>query len=67
MSMVEKVLGIAILPVLILKRIPYHILIKPIDVPAFRNIGVAFRNRKSLSLAAERFIWYCIRTQQELK
>lgn len=58
MSMVEKGLGIAILPQLILKRIPYHILTKPIDVPAFREIGLAFRNRKSLSLAAERFVDY---------
>lgn len=69
MSMVEKGLGIAILPALILKRIPYHILTKSIDVPAFRNIGIAFRSRKSLSLAAERFIGYCeqIRVQQEFK
>ena len=69
MSMVEKGLGIAILPALILKRIPYHILTKPSDVPAFRNIGIAFRSRKSLSLAAERFIGYCeqVRVQQEFK
>lgn len=58
MSMVEKGLGIAILPQLILKRIPYHILTKPLDVPAFREIGLAFRNRNSLSLAAERFVDY---------
>lgn len=45
----------------------YHILTKPIDVPSFRNIGIAFRSRKSLSLAAERFIGYCMRTKQELK
>lgn len=60
MSMVEKGLGIAILPRLILRRIPYHILTKPIDVPAFREIGLAFRSRKGLSLAAERFVEYCV-------
>ena len=59
MSMVENGLGISILPELILKRIPYKIVIKHLDVPAFRNIGLAFRSRKSLSLAAERFIGYC--------
>ena len=59
MSMVEKELGIAILPSLILRRIPYRILAKPIDVPAFRSIGMAFRSRKSLSLAAERCVEYC--------
>ena len=63
MSMVEKGLGIAILPRLILRRIPYRILTKPIDVPAFRNIGLAFRSRKSLSLAAERFVEYCGRPE----
>lgn len=61
MSMVENGLGIAILPELILKRIPYHIITKPIDVPAYRNIGLAYRNRKLLSLAAERFVWHCER------
>lgn len=59
MSMVENGLGISILPELILKRIPYKIVIKHLDVPAFRNIGLAFRSRRSLSLAAERFIVYC--------
>ena len=63
MSMVEKGLGIAILPQLILRRIPYRILTKQIDVPAFRNIGLAFRNRKNLSLAPERFVEYCERSE----
>lgn len=59
MSMVENGLGISILPELILKRIPYHIVKKPINVPAYRNIRLAYRNRKSLSLAAEKFVLYC--------
>ncbi len=59
MSMVEKGLGISVLPQLILKRIPYRILTKHIDVPAYRNIGLAFRREKGLSLAAERFVEYC--------
>lgn len=59
MSMVENGLGISILPELILKRIPYNIITKPIDVPAYRNIGLAYRNRKLLSLAAERFVLCC--------
>ena len=33
MSMVEKGLGISVLPQLILQRIPYHILTKELDVP----------------------------------
>lgn len=59
MSMVENGLGISILPELILRRIPYHIVKKPINVPAYRNIGLAYLNKKSLSLAAEKFVLYC--------
>ena len=46
MSMVESGLGISILPQLILQRIPYRIIIKELDVPAYRNIGLAMRSKK---------------------
>ena len=36
MSMVESGLGISILPQLILKRVPYRIVAKELDVPAYR-------------------------------
>ena len=58
MSMVESGLGIAILPELILKRVPYRIIAKELDVPAYRNIGLALRDRKNASLAVKRFIEY---------
>lgn len=58
MSMVESGLGIAILPELILKRVPYRILAKELDVPACRNIGLALRDKKTVSLAMKRFIDY---------
>lgn len=58
MSMVEKGLGISILPELILKRIPYEIILKELDVPAHRKIGIGMREQKSLSLAAKRFLDY---------
>jgi len=58
LSMVENGLGISILPELILKRIPYKIIAKELEVPAFRNIGIAMREEKSLSLAAKRFLEY---------
>jgi DNA-binding transcriptional LysR family regulator len=44
MSMVESGLGISILPQLILKRVPYHIVKKEMDVPAYRSIGLALRD-----------------------
>ncbi len=58
MSMVESGLGISILPQLILKRIPYRIVAKELDVPAYREIALALRERKSASLAVKRFIGY---------
>lgn len=58
MSMVENGLGVSILPQLILKRIPYNIVAKELDVPAYRNIGLAMRNRKTASLAVKRFLDY---------
>jgi len=58
MSMVESGLGISILPQLILQRVPYKIITKELDVPAFRNIGLALRSKKSSSLAIKRFLEY---------
>lgn len=58
MSMVESGLGISILPNLILKRIPYRIVAKPLDVPAYRDIGIALKSSKTASLAVRRFMEY---------
>lgn len=58
MSMVESGLGISILPQLILKRIPYKVVAKELDVPAYREIALALRERKNASLAVKRFINY---------
>lgn len=58
MSMVESGLGISILPELILQRIPYRIVKKELDIPAYRKIGLAMRDRKSASLAVKRFLDY---------
>lgn len=58
MSMVESGLGVSLLPRLILKRLPYRILVRDLDIPAFRNIGFALRDKKTSSLAVKRFIEY---------
>ena len=58
MSMVESGLGIAVLPELILKRIPYKIIIKDLDVPAYRKIAIALKNEKTSTLAVKRFLDY---------
>ena len=58
MSMVERGLGISVLPELILQRIPYRILTKELDVPAYRSIGLALRDSRTASLAVKRFLDY---------
>ena len=56
MSMVESELGLSILPQLILRRVPYNIVAKELDVPAYRDIALALRDRKTASLAVKRFL-----------
>lgn len=58
MSMVENGLGIGILPQLILRRIPYRVVAKELNVPAYRNIGLALRSADTASLAVRRFLEY---------
>ena len=58
MSMVESGLGIGILPKLILRRAPYRIVTKSLDVPAYRDICLIMRSEKDLSLATSRFMEY---------
>lgn len=58
LSMVESGLGISILPELILKRIPYRIVIRELEVPAYRKIGLAMKDKESAPLAVKRFLDY---------
>lgn len=58
MSMVESGLGISLLPQLILQRVPYRIVAKALDVPAYREICLALRSKQSASHAVKRFLEY---------
>lgn len=58
MSMVEARLGISILPSLVLKRIPYHIVTKRLEIPAYRKIGLAMLDKKGVSSAVKEFFKY---------
>ena len=58
MSMVESGLGVAVLPRLILRRAPYQILEKELDVEAYRDIGLALRQRETAPRAVKRFLEY---------
>ena len=58
MAMVEKGLGIGILPEMILRRIPYNIEIRSLTEPYYREIGIAVKNKKMMSPAVSRFFQY---------
>ena len=46
LAMVESGMGISLLPRLILKRIPYRVAVRELDVPAYRDIALVLRNQK---------------------
>ena len=58
MAMVERGLGVSILPELILRRIPYRIEIRPLKVPYYRPIGLAMKQKTHLAPAVQKFIEY---------
>lgn len=58
MAMVEKGLGIGVLPEMILKRIPYQIAIQSFRTPYFREIVLAMKDRAKLTPATQKFIEY---------
>ena len=57
-AMVERGLGVSILPKLILRRIPYRIAARGLEPPAYRSIGLALRDRKTAPPAVRHFLEY---------
>lgn len=55
LSLVENGAGITILPKLILRRIPYKVVIKSMEAPVYRRIGLAVRDWKTAPQAVRRF------------
>ncbi len=58
MAMAEKGLGVSLLPSLILTRSPFHVVIKKIDPPCYRNIALALKDRSKANAATKRFLTY---------
>ena len=58
MAMVERGLGVGILPGLILQRIPYELEIRPLTVPYYREIGIAVKDKNRLLPATRKFFEY---------
>ena len=57
-AMVESGLGVSMLTEMILKRTPYNIVAKELDVPAYRETALALRELSTASLAVKKFIEY---------
>lgn len=56
LSMVESGIGISVLPQMRLKRCPYRVAARELDVPAYRNIGLAMRDKRAASHAVKVFL-----------
>lgn len=61
MAMVEKGLGIGILPEMILQRIPYHLEIRSLEKSYYRQICLAMKKQKHMTPATEKFIEYLMK------
>lgn len=58
MAMVEKGLGVGVLPDMILQRTPYKIEIRSFQEPYYRSIGLAMKSQKHVTPATQKFIEY---------
>ena len=58
MAMVEKGMGVSILPDMILRRIPYRVEIRSLQKPYYRSIGLALKNRTHHTPVVRKFIDY---------
>ena len=58
LALVEAGRGVTILSELVLMRNPFDVAIRPLDVPAHRNLGVCMRDCSSTSTAVRKFLGY---------
>ena len=56
MAMVEKGMGVSILPDMILRRIPYKIEIRPLKEPYYRQIGLAVKDKRHMTPTVRKFV-----------
>lgn len=56
LAMVSQNLGVALMPNLLLKRLPENVAVRPLSVPYARSLGLALRSRRYASPATLRLI-----------
>ena len=57
-SMIEKGLGISLMPELVLKDVSKDIVWKKLDKSSYRDIGIAYKNENSISNLTKEFLGY---------
>lgn len=67
MRMVERGLGISILPDRIVRRAPYDIIRRELEVPLYRDVVLAMRDRKTLSRLARQLVEYMPRGEEAVE
>lgn len=57
-AMVENGLGFSVLPELVLNGTSRKIVVKELEVPAYRDLGIAVKDKSLLSVSAQTFLTY---------
>lgn len=60
LSMVEKGIGVSLLPSMLLDRAKYRIKSVPTDIPVKRTVGIAYLDYDMLPIAAKRFVKFIL-------
>ncbi len=60
LSMVEKGIGVSLLPSMLLDRAQYRIKAIPTDIPVRRTVGIAYLDFDMLPIAAKRFVKFVL-------
>ncbi|QBK24867.1 LysR family transcriptional regulator [Ureibacillus thermophilus] len=60
MSMVESGLGVSVLSEMVMNKVRYRFVIKKVDPPITRTIGIVYKNKKTLPIASRYFIDFMI-------
>ncbi len=66
MTMIEAGLGISILAELVLKRMPFKIVTRPLIPKITRKIAIAYLDKKQLPIASQLFIKYILNSKSQL-
>ena len=67
MTMVEAGLGVSILAKLVLQRMPFNIVTRPLDPVINRELAIAYQNKQRLPIASQYFIQEILANKADLR